>query len=494
MKSNRNTYVLLSLALFGLLCVAAGAVTVKADPDPAKTPGIAHLQETGKAFATVTKQVTPAVVAIKVEKRMPAFRPMQGGDDLRQQLPEDWMREFFGDRFPNLPTPQDPGGGGLSIGQGSGFLMTEDGYVMTNNHVVEGASKLTVTLADGREMEGRVVGTDPSSDVAVVKIDGNNFPMLVPGDSDAVQVGEWVLAIGSPFGLPGTVTSGIVSATGRDAVGITDYENFLQTDAAINPGNSGGPLVNLSGQVIGINTAIASRTGAYNGIGFAIPINMARDIFLQLVDNGSVTRGHLGIIIQRLTPELATSFGLESDTAGLLVGDVSGGSPADKAGIEPGDIVVEFDGKKVRDMGAFRNLVAAKSPESKVEIVVLRNKSRKTLTVTLGQRPTSEVARASAANMQDSLGFAVQPLNDQLRERFSIETDSGVIVTRVQPNSRAAAAGIRPGMLIEEINRQKVENLDDFNRLTKAAKEDGQILLRVRQGEFSQYIAMEFEG
>jgi serine protease Do len=207
-----------------------------------------------------------------------------------------------------------------------------------------------------------------------------------------------------------------------------------------------------------------------------------------------VTRGHLGIIIQRLTPELASSFGLESDTTGLLVGDVADDSPADNGGIEPGDIIVEFDGKQVKDMGAFRNLVAAKSPESKVTLVVLRGEERKTLTVKLGRRPASQTAQASASKIENSLGFAVQPLNEELRERFNVPSESGVIVARVQPGSRAAAAGIRPGMLIEEINRQKVDSLDDFNRLAKAAKEEGQVLLRVRQGEFSQYVAMDLES
>jgi serine protease Do len=482
---------MLGVALLGLACVAVGTVSVKAVPKEDAAPGIAHLQETAKAFASVTKQVTPAVLAIKVEKKVPAGHPLMGGNDLRQQIPDDWLREFFGNRVPRLEMPERPRGERRATGQGSGFILREDGYILTNNHVVEGASKLTVTLADGRELDARVIGTDPQSDVAVIKVDAKDLPTLPTGNSDEVEVGEWVLAIGSPFGLPGTVTSGIVSATGRNSVGIADYENFIQTDAAINPGNSGGPLVNLKGEVVGINTAIASRTGAYNGIGFAIPINMARDICDQLIAGGSVSRGHLGIIIQKLTPTLAQSFGVEI-SGGVLIGDVANGSPAEKAGLKPGDVIVEFAGKPVKDLGAFRNSVAARDPGSKVEMSVLRDDERKTLTIQLGQTPTSskETEATAKSDTVESLGFAVQPLTDDVRERLNWKSERGVVVSHVQAGSQAAAAGIRPGMLIEEVNRTKVTSVDEFRRLMKDAKESDNLLLRVKQGEFSQYIAL----
>ncbi len=493
------------LALLSLVVAATGAMAVKNGQDKNRltesennpTPHIKNLQETGRAFTYVTKNVAPAVVHIKVEKRAVArgiAHHQPGGSN---PFSDPGLREFFGRRMPGFEfkmpqMPQMPQGGQHSVGQGSGFLVSEDGTILTNHHVVDGADKLTVTLADGREYVGQVVGTDSRSDVAVIKIEAKELPALRLGNSDLAEVGEWVLAIGSPFGLTGTVTSGIVSAMGRNRVGITDYENFIQTDAAINPGNSGGPLVNLNGEVIGINTAIFSRSGANNGIGFAIPINMVRQIQDQLVEDGSVTRGYLGILLQKLTPELAGSFGLQ-DAAGVLVGDVSNDSPAQMAGMKAGDVVVEFDGKEVGDMGLFRNQVAAMTPQSEAEIVVMREGERKTLSITIGRLPSASKEVADQVESTNSLGLNVQPLDDPLRARLGWEGETGLLVTSVQPGSPAARAGLQSGMLIQEVNRHTVVDLYDFHRRVREEKDDKTVLLRVKKGATSRYLVLELE-
>jgi len=271
-------------------------------------------------------------------------------------------------------------------GQGSGFIISKDGYILINNHVVGDADLIKVKLSDGREFKAKVIGTDPQSDVAVIKIDATNLPVLRLGDSDKLEVGEWVIAIGNPFGLSQTVTVGVVSAKGRSRIGINDYEDFIQTDAAINPGNSGGPLVNIHGEAVGMNTAIFSRSGGYMGIGFAIPINMAKAIKDQLLKKGKVTRGWLGVVIQDIDEELAKSFGLEK-TEGVLIAEVSEGSPAEKAGLKQGDIILRLNGKKVDDLGELRNKIALTAPGTKVKLEVLRENKRRTIQVTIGEQP-----------------------------------------------------------------------------------------------------------
>ena len=478
-----------ALALFG---TALGAVATQGDLAEKPTPEIETLEQTGKAFTQVTKHVAPAVVFIKAEKLSPEANRVFG--DKNQQTPnhDEWMKKFFGDRWPKFDFPEMPRHDGRSVGQGSGFVITENGYILTNSHVVKDADKLTVTMADGREFSAKTIGSDIRSDVAVIKVDASDLPLLRMGDSEKLEVGEWALAIGSPFGLSGSVTAGIVSATGRNSVGITDYENFIQTDAAINPGNSGGPLVNLRGEVVGINTAIFSRTGANNGIGFAIPINMAHQICDQLIEHGSVTRGHLGIMIQNLTPELAKSFGL-GDVDGVLIGDVVADSPAHQAGLEAGDLVVEFNGKSVDNMGTFRNTVASLAPETKANVVVLRNGDRKSFSVTIGQLPSAPQAEASHPQWVESLGFTVQPLSDELRKQNSWQGVNGVVIDQIESSSPAALSGLQSGMLVEEVNRQKVDNVDEFHKLVEEAKEEGQVLFRVKHGEYSRYVTIQLQ-
>jgi len=462
-------------------------------PLQAQEKAIESLRETGKAFASVAKKVSPAVVFIQVEKevsaqQMPQF-PAPFGDD--------FFRRFFGQPLPKgHPRPMQPAPKRRSMGQGSGFIVTPDGYLLTNNHVVANADKVTVTLVDGRKFTAKTVGTDPRSDVAVIKIDAKDLPVLPLGNSDKLQVGEWVIAVGNPFGLSHTITAGIVSAKGRSSVGISDYENFIQTDAAINPGNSGGPLVNLDGQAIGMNTAIFSRSGGYMGIGFAIPINMIKVIFDQLVKTGHVTRGYLGIMIQNLTPELAKSFDLK-DNQGVLVAQVTKDSPAEKAGLKQGDVIVEFAGQPVKKIGSFRNRVALKAPGSKQTIVVLRDGKRRELTVTIGKLPEkggSEAAKNGPASEKlEKLGLTVQKLTPELAEQFGYKGRSGVLVSEVQPDSPAANAGIRRGVLIEEVNRQPVKSVDEFERIVAKTRKNGTILLLVREGEYSHYVALSLD-
>ena len=366
----------------------------------AQGQGLENLRQTGQAFRAVAKEVSPAVVFIQVEKttEQPQMSPF--ASPFNGPFGDDFFRRFFG------TPPQGHGHGTMPKremrAQGSGFIISPDGLIMTNNHVVGGADKVTVRLHDGREFTAKVVGTDPPTDVAVIKIDANDLPVAQLGDSDKLEVGDWVLAIGNPFGLSHTLTAGIVSAKGRSGIGLADYENFIQTDAAINPGNSGGPLVNLDGQVVGINTAIFSRSGGYMGIGFAIPINMAKQIRDQLVENGTVTRGQLGVYIQDLTDDLAQSFGLK-DSKGILISKVIEDSPAAKAGLKQGDIVLKADGKPVGKVNEFRNGIAMTAPGTVVRLDILRNGKPEQIKVTIGKRDTKTASEAGGVEKNDHL-------------------------------------------------------------------------------------------
>jgi len=314
-------------------------------------------------------------------------------------------------------------------------------------------------------------------------------------DSDTLEVGEWVIAIGNPYGLSHTVTAGIVSAKGRSDFGLTTYEDFIQTDAAVNPGNSGGPLLNLDGEVVGINTAILSRSGGNVGIGLAIPVNMAKSVYTQLVESGTVVRGFLGVRPQDIDSDLAAALGLD-DAKGVILPEVTKGSAADKAGVKKGDIVLEFDGKPVENDVDFRRRVAMKKPGSEVEMVVLRDGKRKTLTVELGERPSTEelAAESGQPQVQKQLGLTVQNLTEELAGRFGYEGMRGVVVTSVEPGSAVAEVGIRSGMLIEEVNRAQVSNTKEFNRLIEKAGQEDAVLLLVNNGRNSVYVVLPLKG
>ena len=409
-------------------------------------------------------------------------------DDQFQQF-----KDFFGDDFyDRFFKPRFPEGDYKIQGLGSGIIIdSEKGYIITNNHVVEDADELKINLGDKREFDGKVVGTDPQTDIAVVKIDGKNLPSAKLGDSDTIRAGQWAIAIGNPFGLSQTVSIGVISATGRANVGVAAYEDMIQTDAAINPGNSGGPLVNIKGEIIGINTAIFTRSGGYQGIGFAIPINMVKIIMKDLVEKGKVVRGWLGVVIQDIDPALAKSFNV-TVTEGVLVSDVQDNSPAKEAGFERGDIVIEYDGKSIRDVNHLRNTVAQTEINKKIKVKVLRDGKEKELTVKIGEQPSDLFAAGpGAAPSGKDLGMTVQNLTKELAKSLGVEEESGVIVTEVQPGSPAAMSEIREGDFIKEVNRKKINNVTEFKKaLNEADKEKG-VLMLIKRGEFSRYVIIK---
>jgi serine protease Do len=372
--------------------------------------------------------------------------------------------------------------------------VSKDGYILTNNHVVDNATEVKVTLQDGREFTAKVVGRDPKSDIAVVKVDAKDLPVIPMADSSKVQVGDVVLAIGNPFGVGQTVTTGIVSAKDRGNMGIEDYEDFIQTDAAINPGNSGGALVDIDGRLIGINTAILSRTGGSQGVGFAIPSDLARSVMESLVKYGHVTRGYLGVMIQDVTPSLAKEFNVK-ETNGALVGDVLPDTPASKAGFKDGDVVLQFNHHPVTDSRQLRLTVAETRPGTKVPVEVWRNGTTKTLEVTVKQLPgTQQLAENNNVNKQDTgtlNGVGVADLDHQTRQEYSLpNTVKGAVITQVKPDSASAEAGLRPGDVIQEINHHPVKDAEDAVRLTEHAK-DKHTLVRVWEKGGSHYVVVD---
>ncbi len=402
------------------------------------------------------------------------------------------MRRFFGDQFGQI-VPQQPSGPLHEQGVGSGVIVTQDGYILTNNHVVDHADKVKVSLPDGREFTAKVVGRDPKSDVAVIKIAATGLPVIELADSDKVEVGDVALAVGNPFGVGETVTAGIISATGRANLGLNDYEDFLQTDAAINPGNSGGALVDIDGRLIGINTAILSHSGGSQGVGLAIPSNLARTIMESLVKYGKVTRGYLGVMIQSVTPDLAGQFDLKS-MAGALVGDVLPKGPAARAGLRDGDVIVKYNGTKVADSQTLRMEVAGTAPGATVPLEIWRNGSIKKMNVKVGFLPgTQELAQKSASSDDNGTlnGVSVTDLTSENRQQMKVPDDvTGALITSVDPNSASAGAGLQAGDVIEEINHHTVKDADDAVRLTEHAR-DKHTLVRVWSKEGSHYVVVD---
>lgn len=442
-----------------------------------------HFQKGG--FADIAKRVTPAVVNIIVSKQ--AAVPMSG-------MPFDPRKEFFG--LPGTPgfSPRhkEPPRPNLQ-GAGSGVIVSSDGYVLTNNHVVEGAKEITVTLPDKRDFIGTVVGLDPKTDLAVLKVEATDLPFVQWGDSSGLQVGEYVLAVGNPFGLNSTVTLGIVSALGRGGMGITQYEDFIQTDAAINPGNSGGALVNTQGKLIGINTAIFSRSGGYQGVGFAVPTKLAKPIYFSLVSTGSVVRGFLGVGIQAVTSELADSFQLEK-AEGALVTNVMPGSPADQAGIQRGDVIVEYEGQVVMDPRALQGQVVGTIVGNEVSLVVMREGQKVTLRpVIREQNEPTKVARANSIKKDGPFGgVAVQDLDGRMAQQLGIaEEVSGVVVMEVTPGSFAERAGLAQGDVISEINRKPVRTEKDFVRVVSHLEKQQDALIFIHRGKGALYLTVK---
>ena len=446
---------------------------------------IEALRRMGNAFASIAEKASPAVVGIRAVKVSSGrAREYSDGNPFNPFGDEDLFDYFFRRQSPRRsPRPQP-----RQVAQGSGFIVTEDGYILTNNHLVGETEEITVQLDDGRKLSAEVVGTDPETDVAVIKIDAADLPHLELSNSDDLQVGEWVIAIGNPFGLSHTVTAGIVSAKGRSRIGVADYEDFIQTDAAINFGNSGGPLLNLDSEVIGINTAIIGPGGNV-GIGLAIPINMARAIYEQLRETGTVVRGFLGVGIDDLEPGMGEFFDFENGK-GVIVTSVMDDSAAEKAGIKADDVVVELEGESVASANELMNRVAMYKPGSKVKLKVLRDGKPKAITVTLGTRPQDgSVAVGSRSKTQEQLGLSsVQTLTDELAEQLGYEGLSGVLVMEVEPGSLAAEEGLRAGTLILEVNRESVRNVRQFNEALAKAQDMGKVLLRVRYDEWTRLV------
>jgi serine protease Do len=390
------------------------------------------------------------------------------------------------DLFRNFPQGRQP-----LRGRGSGFIINRDGYILTNNHVVDEAASVQVKLSDGRELSAKVVGKDPKTDLALLKIDdGGNLPVLPLGDSSTLQVGEPIMAIGNPFGLEQTVTTGIVSATGR-LIGSGPYDDFVQTDASINPGNSGGPLINAKGEAVGINTAIFSRTGGSIGIGFAVPINMAKFVVPQLVQHGRVVRGWLGVTIQPLTAELARSFGVP-EAEGALVSNVQDGSPAGKAGLKAGDVIVEFDGKKIGRTTDLSRLVAATPVDKEVRMTVMRDGKSVPLTARIARlEDRSEAAVASEKaepGARGKFGVTVEPVTAEVARELGLQKAEGVVVRQVRPGSPAADAGIRPGDVITEVNRQAVKTVDDLRQALEKQQPGAPALILVHREGATLYL------
>ncbi len=469
----------------------------------AQESGVENLRETSKAFASIARKVSPAVVFIQVESSVKNssrqfLSPFNSPGD---PLADEFFKRFFGDRLPGKP--QNPGQGTIpqprrrAMGQGSGFVFkVESGllagktYILTNNHVVDNAEKIRVKFQNGKEYEAQITGTDPKSDVAVIEIKNDNFSALPIGSSTRLQVGEWVVAIGNPFGLNNTLTVGVVSAKGRTSVGINDYEDFIQTDAAINPGNSGGPLVNLDGQVVGINTAIFSRSGGYMGIGFAIPIDLATAIAEQLIDKGEVVRGHLGVVIQPLTADLAQSFAI--DQKGILVAQVAENSPASRAGLKQGDVITGYRGRKVLTIGDFRNRVSLTRPGSSAELSIIREGKKKVLKVKIAKQQQLNTLASGPAQSTDEIGMSIQTVSDQLAEQYQIKPGVGVVVTHVKPGSIAAMAGIRPGNVILQVNRKKVATAAEFKKIVNKSRQQKRLLLLIRDQNSQRYLALSW--
>jgi serine protease Do len=434
------------------------------------------------SFKSVVRKVGPSVVNIYTNK---TTRIDQG---MAPFLDDPFLRQFFGMPFEQVPRERK------EQALGSGVIVSRDGYILTNNHVVDGADEIKVALNDDRTtFDAKLVGTDPQTDIAVIKVDAKDLPAITITDSDLTEVGDVVLAVGNPFGVGQTVTMGIISAKGRAGIGIVDYEDFIQTDASINPGNSGGALVDAAGRLIGINQSILSRSGGNQGVGFSVPINLARHVMERLISDGKVTRGYLGIIIQPVTSELAKEFQL-ADNNGALVGEVTRDSPADRAGIREGDVVTEFNGRKVESSRQLRLMVAQSAPGSKAMVKVLRDGKEMEITAELGIAAGQGLAKAGmrggGRDGEVLDGITVDDLDAGIRRQFNIPGSlEGAIISQVDPDSQGARAGLSPGDVILEINRQRVANAEDAVRISRNLQ-GGRVLLRVWSRGISRYLVI----
>jgi serine protease Do len=466
------------------ICIHVSAVSAGAQQPAQTREGITT------TFAPVVEKVAPSVVTVFTTQTVArGLTTFPFGDDT--------LRQFFGGQSPQRQGKQ------TLQGLGSGVIVSPDGYILTANHVVSGADEIMVGLGiDLRKFKARKVGTDPGTDVALLKIDENNLPSITFADSEKARAGDIVLAIGNPFGLRQTVTMGIISAVGRGGMGIVDYENFIQTDAAINMGNSGGALVDTQGRLLGINTAIFTRTGGNQGVGFAIPANLARDVMQSLRDKGRVVRGYIGASVQTLTPELAEAMKLKGQLSGALVGEVEQSSPAAKAGIKSGDVITAVSGKKVSDARELRLMIGSMAPGTKAQIQATRDSQTKTFDVQLGEMPAGGAQQGEAQMSAEEPaqpekatvfgGVSVADITDDIRTALNLSKDvQGAVIADIDTDSPAAKAGMREGDVIQEVNKQPVRNAKDLVAISKKLKPNEKILIRVWSQGRSGYVALE---
>lgn len=447
--------------------------------------GAQLLKEISEAFTELADHATPATVSIKC-----TLNAQRGGLNTHSMFEDEIFRRFFGQQPPQQQQQQQQTAGG------SGFIISEDGYIVTNNHVIKDASQVTVTLNDGREFEATIKGSDGRTDLAVIKIEEENLPYLAFGDSDDLHVGEWVVAVGNPFGLESTITQGIVSAKGRQDLGIAAYEDFIQTDAVINPGNSGGPLLNVQGEVIGVNTAILSRSGGFMGVGLAIPSRMVQPVIDQIIQGGIVKRAYLGIVLQPVDKELSDALGLDKPE-GILISDIVKDSPASLAGLQQGDIIIEYDGKPIKNLNKFRNDIAMMNPGSNVRLKVLRNHKVKRIEVCLGCQNDGEVI---SKEVMQKIGVELENLTPEIASKIGYANDiTGVVISKVKQGSPAALAGLRPTFLITGIavdwnNPKPIQNIGELNDAFEEIGERKYVILIVRHQNFQRYYTIKLQN
>ena len=486
------------LCVVSLIFVTANGLAQEPQAAPPVLPdssGIEAAYSLSHAFEKVADLTTPSLVNISSVKKVSDY---EGGATPQDLEP---FKEFFGDDFMERFFPEGQRGNGSKgqkkkkdrfhqNGMGTGFLVDTEGHILTNNHVIAGADEVQVTFADDRKFKAKIVGTDERTDIAVIKIEGTDLKPLALGDSDSLKIGEWVIAAGSPFGLSNSITAGIVSAKGR-SIGSAQYEDFIQTDAAINPGNSGGPLLNLKGEVVGVNTAIYSRSGGYMGIGFAIPSTMVKQIMASLIKDGKVSRGWLGVVIQPLNEELKSEFAF-TGSEGILIGDVSPEGPAAQAGLQEGDIVVALDGKPVKDVNQFRNMVAAVAPNTTVSLEIFRAGKKQGIKAKLGELEKDTPAQAEEeAEELDVVGLTVQNLTPELKLRLGSKSKGKVVVSSVEPFSPAAEAGVQVNDLILKVAGEAVKNADHFYEQIKKSDLKKGVLLVVESSGMKRFIALK---
>ena len=493
--------------IFAYCLLAAGLGALVGSHSWAAKPPIQSVSAAGYApvamessFAPVVDRALPAVVNISSSKTTKTSEVMPSESEM-----DPFFRQFFGQQF--FGGDENSGNSGRRGNRfnmprnrtehslGSGVIVRSDGYLLTNNHVIDGANEVTVTLGDKREFKAKVIGADPKTDIAVLKIDASNLPTLPLADSAKARVGDIVLAMGNPFGLGQTVTMGIISAQGRNNLGIEDYEDFIQTDAPINPGNSGGALINTRGELVGINTAILANNGGNQGVGFAVPMNLAHSVMTQVMEHGKVVRGYLGVVPENITPALASAFHLNGSQNGVLIGDVTADAPAGKAGIKRGDVITEVNGEKIETANQLRMRISLMAPGSTANLKVLHDGSEKMVAVNLGELPGTAARAAEHGEEGGSAsaleGVTVEPLDAQTAQELKLPAGThGVVASDVEQDSAAYSAGLRQGDVIQEVNRKPVTSVDQFESAMHNVS-GGNVLLLVNRNGFTQYIAIQ---